>query len=154
MVNKRAVLSPECAALGLSVGDHRNDLLAACDRLMNFAGKLTKIRCHGDFHLGQVLDAFGDWILFDFEGEPSRPLEVRSQKHSPLKDVAGMLRSYSYAAYASLFVFTHNKPEDLPRFLPWAKACETWVQVSFLKGYLAAVKQHDFVPQDITAIHY
>lgn len=146
--SKQPTLSKEGAELAATLQQERGALLNACDRLSKMSGKLTKIRCHGDFHLGQVLDAFGDWVIFDFEGEPSRALEVRSQKCSPLKDVAGMLRSYSYAAYASLFVFTHNKPEDLPRYLPWAKACETWVQVSFLKGYLGAVKQQTFVPQD------
>src|SRR6185437_1019362 len=75
---------------------------------LNDASSLMKIRCHGDYHLGQVLNTFDDFVIFDFEGEPGRTIEERVQKHSPLKDVAGMVRSFSYGAYASLFMFAHN----------------------------------------------
>ena len=69
-----------------------------------------KIRVHGDYHLGQVLVTLNhDFVILDFEGEPSRPMAERRAKTSPLKDVAGMLRSFSYARFAAL----REKPEDV-----------------------------------------
>jgi maltose alpha-D-glucosyltransferase / alpha-amylase len=58
-----------------------------------------KTRIHGDYHLGQVLVSHNDFFIIDFEGEPARSLEQRRQKYPPLKDVAGMIRSFDYAAY-------------------------------------------------------
>ncbi len=118
------------------------------DRLATINQELVKIRCHGDYHLGQVLYSGADFFILDFEGEPSKPLEQRVAKQTPLKDVAGMLRSFSYATYASLFLFTHNRAEDLEAFLPWAKACEAWSSALFLKGYLTAIEGSSLVPSD------
>ncbi len=99
--------------------------------------KGCRIRCHGDFHLGQVLFTGKDFVIIDFEGEPARPLSVRKLKDSPLRDVAGMLRSFHYAAQASsLGLIPGVRPEDSQTLSLWARYWQTWVSVSYLKAYL------------------
>ena len=85
-------------------------------------GKRTRI--HGDYHLGQVLRAKNDFVILDFEGEPARPLEQRRAKYTPLKDVAGMLRSFSYAANSTLMAYTTRHPDDMASLEPWARLWE------------------------------
>ena len=108
-----------------------------------------RIRVHGDYHLGQVLYTGRDFVIIDFEGEPARPLSERRIKHSPLRDVAGMLRSFHYASYAALFGQVPGvRPEDFPALEPWARFWCTWVSVAFLKTYLAVAKDEPFLPKD------
>src|SRR5690625_898336 len=80
----------------------REEAFSLIDRLGRIAPRGMKSRIHGDFHLGQVLVSQGDFYLIDFEGEPRRPIAERRAKGSPLRDVAGMLRSFGYAAFAAL----------------------------------------------------
>jgi trehalose synthase-fused probable maltokinase len=94
-----------------------------------FGGTGQVIRHHGDFHLGQTLRAGDDWVLLDFEGEPARSLPERRRKRSPLRDVAGMLRSFSYAASASQLLRATEPPPG------W----EAGARSSFLAGYRSAI---------------
>ena len=96
----------------------------------------ARTRVHGDYHLGQVLWSEGDFYILDFEGEPSRSLEERRMKESPLKDVAGMLRSFGYAAYAALFSHTAARKSEFERLEPWARVWQRWASAGFLKGIL------------------
>jgi len=108
------------------------------------AGQWTRI--HGDYHLGQVLRSRGDFVLLDFEGEPARPLAERRAKHSPLKDVAGMLRSFSYAAFVGLTRYTTRRPEDFAQLEPWARLWETSVSSEFLRAYRETIGDSPVVP--------
>jgi trehalose synthase-fused probable maltokinase len=101
---------------------------------------LWKTRTHGDYHLGQVLRLAGaeDFAILDFEGEPVRPLAARRAKSSPLRDVAGMLRSFAYASWAALFELTRDGAVPAAALEPWRTAWEETAAAAFLTGYRAA----------------
>ncbi len=132
-------------------------LLAAEDQVLALFHEILRIRitgqrirCHGDFHLGQVLTTGKDFILIDFEGEPARSFGDRRIKRSPLKDVAGMLRSFHYAAYAALLARDAGspvRPEDQARLDSWARYWRVWVSAAFLRSYLKVVSQTDLLPK-------
>ncbi|HEY2124222.1 MAG TPA: putative maltokinase [Chthoniobacterales bacterium] len=101
----------------------------------------AKIRTHGDYHLGQVLETGDDFVILDFEGEPLRPLAYRRQKRSPLRDVAGMLRSFHYAAHAVL-VGRADRAALEPRAEQWAEDANR----AFLDGWLEVARGTAFLP--------
>ncbi|MDQ3448537.1 MAG: putative maltokinase, partial [Chloroflexota bacterium] len=110
-----------------------------------------RIRIHGDYHAGQVLWTGRDVVIIDFEGEPGRPLSERRHKRSPLRDVAGMLRSFQYASFGSLMGTPAGalvRPEDVPTLEPWARSWSTWVSAAFLGAYLGAMQAGDLLPVD------
>jgi len=114
-----------------------------------------RTRCHGDYHLGQVLWTGRDFLISDFEGEPARPLSERRMKHSPIMDVAGMLRSLCYAPYATLL---RQQPlwhaEGAGASLdPWIRFWCGWVSVAFLKSYLKIVERASFWPGTQSEFH-
>ena len=112
----------------------------------------AKIRIHGDYHLGQVLRVGGGFVILDFEGEPARPLAERRAKHCALKDVAGMLRSFAYAARSGLAAAggTSDEAAWTERLAPWAELWERQVQSAFLEGYVAETQERGagFLPAD------
>jgi maltose alpha-D-glucosyltransferase/alpha-amylase len=109
-----------------------------------------RLRVHGDYHLGQVLHTGKDFLIIDFEGEPARPLSERRIKRTPLRDVAGMLRSFDYAAHAALFE-QHERgaisTETMDRIEPWARFWTHWASVAFLKAYFSSAGQGEFLPK-------
>jgi len=135
----------EAASHALSL---RGRVWARLDRLRGLKTQGLKIRIHGDYHLGQVLRTGSDFSIIDFEGEPARSLSERRVKHSPLRDVAGMLRSFSYAAQVALMSHVARRPGDLERLVPWAQVWERSVCGVFLHAYLRAVGGSGLIPED------
>src|SRR5439155_13113136 len=145
------------AALPAGVAEDARKVLALEEKaLQAFRGILghkiaaMRIRCHGDFHFGQVLHTGKDFVIIDFEGEPARPLSERRRKRSALQDVAGMVRSFHYAAYTALLGRAGGgmvRPENLSALEPWARFWFLWVSVAYLKAYLEVAMQESFLPK-------
>ena len=108
---------------------------------------VVKTRHHGDYHLGQVLVVNNDFQILDFEGEPARSLAERRAKSSPLRDVAGMLRSFNYAARSALAGVTDGQPERLATAEPWVRRWEREVRQAFLEGYVEGVGDSASYPE-------
>lgn len=142
-------LQPEQqSAVGLT-GDGVSRLETACrdrfgDLQLLSRAKVSKIRHHGDYHLGQVLKIDEGFVVIDFEGEPARPLEERRTKVCPLKDVGGMLRSFNYAAQAALKQRATVSAIEVGLITEWEGAA----RASFLDGYRSVAKpgQAIFLP--------
>ena len=120
-------------------------------------GKIATVRSrtHGDYHLGQVLWTGLDFVIIDFEGEPARSIGQRRLKRPPLRDVAGMLRSFDYAAHVGLRREVErgllaDVPSALDRLGAWAGLWTAWVRRQFLHGYLGAADGQPFVPGEST----
>jgi maltose alpha-D-glucosyltransferase / alpha-amylase len=151
MLRKRLpALTPELRA-------EAEELLAAESRLLRWMRSVTdlrisgmRIRTHGDYHLGQVLYTGKDFVIIDFEGEPARPLSERRLKRPALRDVAGMVRSFHYAAYQALYrqvdLGVVNE-EQVPRTESWLRFWHGWVSACFLRGYLDAMGRVPVLPQ-------
>jgi len=119
-------------------------LLARFEMVTKLEDGGMRIRVHGDYHLGQVLWTGDDFVVIDFEGEPARAIGWRRLKRSPLKDVAGMLRSLDYAATVS----SRQLPKaQASRLQGWTKAWRFWAQATFLDAYLKAMKGSGLLPQ-------
>ncbi len=139
-----AVVEP--ASLILS---RRRQILARFQRSAPAELHSLRTRVHGDYHLGQVLRSRGDFVILDFEGEPARSLAERRTKQPPMKDVAGMLRSFSYAAATALTKWTTRHPNDLERLEPWARLWEQSVCSAFLRSYRQTAAGSEVVPASL-----
>jgi maltose alpha-D-glucosyltransferase/alpha-amylase len=139
---------PEAAKLIAREPDLHSRLQALRDRRIN----VTRIRHHGDYHLGQVLHTGKDFVVVDFEGDPRRSIGQRRIKGCPLRDVASMLRSLDYAAHSALL---GQIPGVIPRedtaeaLHGWATFWSRWASALFLAGYLDTAGRPSFLPATV-----
>ena len=129
-----------------------NEILKRFHMLTDRKIGAMRIRCHGDYHLGQVLYTGKDFVIIDFEGEPARSLTERRLKRPSLRDAAGMLRSFHYAAYAALIDLAERgglseRPDALPRLETQARFWHVWVSAAFMKAYLDVAGDAPFMPK-------
>jgi len=135
----------------LKVLDLQDSVLNCFRTLLSRRISAQRTRIHGDFHLGQVLYTGKDYVIIDFEGEPARPLTERRIKRSPIRDVAGMLRSFHYAAYTSLYGHLGSanvRPEDFAALEPWARNWNIWICSAFLSSYLEHAQSGGYMPSN------
>jgi maltose alpha-D-glucosyltransferase/alpha-amylase len=147
--NALGSLRSRLSDLGPAEREMANSVLELEDRLMKrieacaaeeAEARGQKIRIHGDYHLGQVLLTRNDFVIVDFEGEPGHSLAQRRAKQSPLRDVAGMLRSFSYVEHSAVRSVAHDEAE-LARLVPLARAWAGEVRAAFLSAYDEAARE-------------
>jgi maltose alpha-D-glucosyltransferase/alpha-amylase len=134
--------------LAVTIMKREKDLMNRYKELLETRIGVVRIRCHGDYHLAQVLFTGSDFIIIDFEGEPSRPITERRIKRSALRDVAGMLRSFHYAAHVARLCRQENgiAPEAVAELAHRAEFWQRWVSAEFLKSYLQEADGGRFIP--------
>jgi maltose alpha-D-glucosyltransferase/alpha-amylase len=139
-----AALAGSALRVSPDVVDRGKKLLASKDTLFEGLRSVaaldptgSKIRIHGDYRLGHVLLSGSNIYIESFEGHPSWPAAAQREKQSPLKDVAGMTRSLSYAGRAALITRITARPTEMAHMEPWARLWERWTTAAFLQNYLA-----------------
>ncbi|MCP2728461.1 maltose alpha-D-glucosyltransferase [Limnofasciculus baicalensis] len=143
-------LPVETQPLAKKVLNYKEQIMGRFKAILDQKITVMRTRCHGDYHLGQVLYTGKDLIIIDFEGEPARPLSERRMKRSPLRDVAGMLQSFHYAIATGLLNEVENGmigSESLPVMKQWTEFWYDWVSDRFLKTYLSTAANYPFIPK-------
>jgi maltose alpha-D-glucosyltransferase/alpha-amylase len=143
---KLATLPPPVRMQAEDVLARRADIATRLSSACAEAEGTVSMRIHGDYHLGQVLLVENDFIIADFEGEPARSLSERRRKQSPLKDVAGMLRSLDYAMHMALDRATTGRADLLPMLTPLAQQWQQSASETFLTAYRTAVASAGLFP--------
>ncbi len=151
LLNSRASIVPkDLREQAQLISSHQKEIAATFDAFLRGRLTIDRMRIHGDLHLGQILYTGRDFAIIDFEGEPARPLSERRLKRAGLRDVAGMLRSFHYAALTStieaLRIGALGK-FDFAGMKPWADFWRNWSSWAFMKGYLEAGGHASFIPK-------
>jgi maltose alpha-D-glucosyltransferase / alpha-amylase len=148
--NRLSALPPGTQALAHQVLKQHDACLQRFQLVLNHKITALRTRYHGDYHLGQVLYTGKDFYMIDFEGDPARSLSERRMKRSPLRDVAGMLQSFYYAANVALDneiesgMMQSESPQPLQQ---WSTFWHRWVSATFLKAYLTTANEGSFLPK-------
>lgn len=147
--DRLASLPSETRSLAKVLLSHQEEYLERFRLILNQKITALRTRYHGDYHLGQVLYTGRDFFIIDFEGEAARTLGERRMKRSPLRDVAGMLQSFDFAANIALQNEIESgmiQPEQRSQMQQWAQFWSTWVSAAFLNAYLKVASQDSFLP--------
>jgi len=153
--NKFELLEKNIEKVPVSLKREAKEMLLQYDRVIAFLHRVlgkplegNRIRIHGDYHLGQVLVTDNDYCILDFEGEPDKPHEERRDLYPSLKDVAGMMRSFRYAAYAVLFQQYENDATLRDKLMPVADVWYHYISRYFLGAYIEAARGSGVIPED------
>lgn len=141
-------LPDEEKTLAKEVLEMKQEILTIFKTIYSKKIEVDKIRVHGDYNLEQTLFTGKDFYILDFEGNPERRFSERRIKRSALRDVASMVRSFSYVAYRSLYADNQIRAEDIAKLLPFAGQWYHYTSGFFMKAYLDTVKDAGFVPKD------
>jgi maltose alpha-D-glucosyltransferase/alpha-amylase len=147
------MMSPRDQLLAKEISDSEEEMLRAFAEVLEVR-TAKRIRVHGDLHLGQVLFTGRDYVFVDFEGEPERSLSERRLKRSPMRDVAGMLRSYQYAAYSAVDdlvsrgVLELDSITELEHYQRAATRWAYWASLSYLTGYFPGAAEAGLLPDE------
>jgi maltose alpha-D-glucosyltransferase/alpha-amylase len=145
---RTARLADDAQELGRELLEQKSALRKMLDRVLTRPLMGMRMRVHGDYHLGQVLYTGNDFYILDFEGEPGREPAQRRRLRSPLADVAGMIRSFHYAAFGVLSMPLSGaqiRPEDRPELRPWAQVFFESCTRAFLANYVTAAEGSPFL---------
>ncbi|HET9934025.1 MAG TPA: hypothetical protein VFQ35_25150, partial [Polyangiaceae bacterium] len=148
---KVARLPDEAKPLGEQLLSRKHEIRRSIDRVLRVPLTGLSMRVHGDYHLGQVLFTGRDFYIIDFEGEPARSINDRKRLRSPLVDVAGMIRSFHYAAFGALtqdVPGSQVRPEDRAALAPWAHAFYRASARCFWESYLKEIEPLGVLPRD------
>jgi len=148
LAGRLADFSAELQPLLANITAHPDQMAKKMRAMIPAGVNLIKTRHHGDLHLGQILLVANDFVMIDFEGEPARPLEERLARHCPIRDVAGVVRSFSYAAETARRKVRQEKPESYAVMNVYTREWEKDARARFLQGYLESVAGCPSIPAD------